>query len=463
MALALLGSFPSSASAGGVEATVAGARSVGRGGALIAASEGFDALRYNPARLAVGNRWSIGADAQLHIDRTCYDRADLEGTTYPRVCNEAAPGIIPQLGVRGPLGDRFGFGIGVLPPPGTAGLEFANHVDGTISTSQGRVPSPARYAMASAHNLGFFITAGVGAQVHEKVRIGLAFGWGIFMLENIVFTAGLPDAGPVQDVRTALSGVDRFVPRIQLAFDVEPVEGFQISSVTQWTGDLHADAALFISGANAGEGYSARIDNVEVTQPFGFQQWLALRYSKPRWDIEVDGILQANGRAQEVTVDIPDDAELPVNGTVGGEPIRVLPDERTIARHWRHQLVLRIGGEGEVVRDRLRLRTGLSYETSGVEHGYESVDNLPLRAIGIHAGFSVNVSRSIELTAGYSRVFRATTTVDPADARIEQSVGVRPGGLADDHIFVNGGTYRSGLHVIALGIVVRPAASEESQ
>lgn len=452
------GAFPNAARAGGVESTVAGARAVGRGGAMVSAAEGFDAVRYNPARLAVGDRWSIGADAQLHLDRTCYDRADLEGTAYPRVCNEAAPGVVPQLGFRAPITRRVGLGVGVLPPPGTSGLEFADHHDGTIEVDQQRVPSPARHAMASAHNLGFFITAGVGAEVHEKVRIGLSFGWGIFMLENVVFTAGLPGAGPVQDVRTALAGVDRFVPRIALAFDFEPARGFQITSVTQWTGDLHADASLFISGANAGEGYSARVDGVRVTQPFGFQQALALRYARPRWDVEVDGILQANGRADEVLIDIPDDAELPVDGTVGGMPIRVLPDERTLPRRWKHQLLLRVGGEGEIVPDRLRVRTGLSYESSGVEHGYESVDNLPLRSVGVHAGLSVSVTDTLELSAGYSRVFRPTTTVAPEDARIEQSVGVRPGALEDDHVYVNGGTYRTGLHVIAVGLVVRPRA-----
>ncbi len=461
--LAILSAFAPSARAGGIETTVAGARAVGRGGAMVSSAEGFDALRYNPARLSLSDRWSIGADAQLHFDGTCYDRADEAGTVYPRVCNEAPPSIVPQIGIQAPVNDRIGIGFGILPPPGASALEYGDEHDGTIEVDQQRVPSPARYAMVSAHNLAFFPTVGLGAAVHEKVRLGLALGWGVFMLENVMFTAGLPGAGSVQDVRTALSGVDLFVPRVQLAFDVEPVRGFQISSVTTWTADMHADASLFISGANAGAGYSTRVDGVEVTQPLGFQQWLGLRYAQPRWDVELDGVFQGNGRAQEVFVDIPDDAELPVDGTIAGDPIRVLPNEQIIPRHWKHQWIGRFGAEVAVVPERFRLRTGVSYETNGVEHGYESVDNLPLRSVGVHAGLSVDVGESVQLTLGYSRVFRPTTTVAPADARIEQSVGVRPGDLADVHVFVNGGTYRPSLHVLAASIVVRGKAPREEQ
>jgi hypothetical protein len=467
IAFALLASasfvHPRRALAGGIETTVAGARAVGRGGAMVGAAEGFDALRYNPARLSIGDRWSIGADAQLHFDGTCFDRDDGDGTDYPRVCNEAAPGIVPQLGFRAPLGERVGLGFGILPPPGASSLAFGDEHDGTIAVGQERVPSPARHAMATSANLAFFPTLGIGAEVHEKVRLGLSFGWGVFLLENVVFTAGLPGAGPVQDVRTALSGVDYFVPRITFAIDVEPVRGFQISSVTTWTADMHADASLFVSGANAGEGFRTRVNGVEVTQPLGFQQWVALRFAQPRWDIEIDGIFQGNGRTDEVFVDIPDDAEIPIDGTIGGMPISALPDEQVLSRGWKHQWIGRFGTDVVIVPDRFNVRTGLSYETSGVRHGYESVDNLPLRSVGIHAGLSVDVHEAVQLTVGYSRVFRPTTTVAPEDARIEQSVGVRPGGLADDHVFVNGGTYRTSLHVVAASILVRPVSSREEQ
>ncbi len=454
---------PGTALAGGSETTVAGARAVGRGGAMVGSATGFDAVRYNPARLSIGDRWEIGGDAQLHIDRTCFDRApeDDGATTFPEVCNEAAPGIVPQLGFRAPLAEGLGLGFGILPPPGASALEFGDETDGTIEVDGMRVPSPTRHAIVTAHNLAAFPTVALGYQPHEKIRLGIALGWGIFMLENVQFTAGVPDAGPALDVRTALSGADAFVPRIQFAFELEPVPGLGISSVTTWTDDVRANSALFVSGANGGVGFSTRVNGVEVTQPLGFQQWLALRYAHERFDIEVDGIFQGNGRADTVTVDIPDDAELPVDGTIGGQPISQLPDEQLIYRRWKNQWVVRVGADVAIVPERFFVRTGFSYETNGVTHGYQSVDNLPLQSIGVHGGLGLHVSDAVELLVGYSRVFRPTTTVPLQDARIEQGYGVKPGGLADDHVYVNGGTYRTGLHVLAVGIVIRPGGSDD--
>src|SRR5690606_23565233 len=61
LAYALLSfSLLPSALAGGVESTVAGARAVGRGGAMSASATGFDAMRYNPARLHLSEGWSLG-------------------------------------------------------------------------------------------------------------------------------------------------------------------------------------------------------------------------------------------------------------------------------------------------------------------------------------------------------------------------------------------------------------------
>mgnify|MGYP000650349522 CR=1 FL=1 len=48
------------------------------------------------------------------------------------------------------------------------------------------------------------VTAGVGVEVHPKLRLGANFGAGLIRVESISFTAAVPGSGPTNDTRTAL-------------------------------------------------------------------------------------------------------------------------------------------------------------------------------------------------------------------------------------------------------------------
>ncbi|MDC3962260.1 OmpP1/FadL family transporter [Polyangium jinanense] len=455
-------SSPRVGHAGGIESTVAGARAVGRGGAMGASATGFDALRYNPARLHLTKRWNMGLDAQLHVTEVCFDREDLDGTTYPTVCNEAGPLIVPQLGVSIPLGKRFGIAFGILPPPSaTSKLEFGDPTDGTIEVDGQRVASPSRHANVITDNSALFPTVGFSASLHERIRAGLSFGSGIVMVKSISYTAGMPGAGPTLDTRNALSGVDYFVPKVVFAVDAEPIDGFSIASITTYTADVNADAALFLSGLSGG-GFSTRVDGVKVNQPFGWETAVALRYAHSRFDVEVDVAYQGHAATQQTTVDIPDDAALPIDVSVDGMPLGALPDVKYVERRWRNQFVLRAGGDAIVLPDRLWLRAGVSYESNGNTHGYQSVENFLAPRTALHVGASVRVHQALQLNFGYSKIFQPDTTVAPGDARIEQGVGSRPPPLDDPSrtVYINGGRYRGGVHVIALGLTFELPAPE---
>ena len=460
--LAGLLSIPApSAHAGGVEATVAGARGVGRGGAMAASATGFDALRYNPARLHLGGAWNVGLDAQMHFIDVCFDRLDTDGRTYPTVCNSAPPLVVPQLGVTIAIGDRVGLGFGILPPPsGTSLFEFGDDQDGTILVDGQPVASPSRYANVITDNTGLFPTLALSASLHERVRMGFSFGAGVFMVNSISYTAGLPGAGPSFDTRTALSGRDLFVPRVGLALDVTPIDGLNVSWVTHYTADLNAEAALFLSGETGG-GYSVRVNDVSVNQPFGWESTVAVRYAQPRFDVELDLMYQGHAATQRTTVDIPDDAVLPIDVSINGEPLGALPDERYVERRWKNQFVLRAGGDALVVPERLWVRAGFTFESNGNQQAYTSVENFLARRIGIHLGASVQVHPVLQVSLGYSRVFQPDVTVDPQDARVPQATASRPPPLDDPDrtVYVNGGTYRGGMHVLALGLTFQPAAA----
>ncbi len=459
VALLLALSIPRVGHAGGVEGTVVGARAVGRGGAMGASATGFDALRYNPARLHLTERWNFGLDAQLHFTDVCFDRIDRDGATYPTVCNEAGPLLVPQLGMSIPIGERFGIAFGVLPPAGaTSQLEFGHPTTGTIDVDGQQIASPSRYANVVTDNTGLFPTVAFSASLHDRLRAGLSFGSGVFMIQSISFTAGIPGAGPTLDTRNALAGVDYFVPKITFAVDAEPFDGFSVASITSYTADLNADASLFLSGTTGG-GFTHRVDGATVNQPFGWETNLALRYAHPRFDFEVDLIYQGHARTERTTVDIPDDAMIPIDVSIDGVVLGGLPDVRYVERGWKNQLVIRAGGDAVIAPDVFWLRAGFSHETNGNDNGTTSVENFLAPRTAVHVGASVQVHRAVQLTLGYSRVFQPDVFVDPANARVEQPVGARPPPLDDPNrtIYVNGGNYRGGMHVIAFGVTVEPA------
>jgi len=447
------------AHAGGIELTAAGAKGLGRGGAMMSSAQSTDALRYNPARLGLGPRWSVGSDTQIHFSDICFKResAPNPGPAFPEVCNEGDPGIIPQLNGQWRIGKRFGLGLGFLPPPGTASLEFGDDKTGNFSSNGKSVPSPARYTIVKSENTAFFNTLGVGGGT-DKFRMGVSLGWGVFILNNIAFSAGLPGDASAFDVRSGLAGVDLFVPRGTLAFDAEPWKGITLSSVSTVTQDVRAKGALFLSGVSAGMPYSQKVSGVEIEQPMGWETGVGARYAKSRWDLELNLVYLANSHVKDVVIDIPKDARIKgLMGTLDGKDISELQERQTIARRWQNQWLIRLGGDYDMIADRLTVRAGLSRESGGVEHGYEAVDNLNVQRTGLHVGLGAQITKRLEANFAYAAIFQPDVSVAPDDARMLQNAGAKPGNLSDDIVYLNAGKYRSGHQAVALSLIFRAA------
>lgn len=452
LAIAVLVAWSARARAGGIENSVPGARGLGRAGASIASALGSDALVYNPARLALGDEVVAGADGQIQWDTSCFRRAPQGDVAFPRVCNAAAPDFSPQLALRLPIAPGLGLGLGLLFPAGASKLRFGDLDDGTLP-GPSTTPSPARYSVVGSANTAVFPTLGIGFAPTPRLRLGASLGWGVFVLRNVQYVAAVPGDDAALDTRVGLGSVDRFVPRIHLAADFQVSPVFSLAVSGTWTDDVHADTHAYFSGVVNGQGFSHVVRGAELTQPLGAQAAVAARFASEGFDAELDLLYQANGRTRDVALRLPADARLPVEGTLAGQDLGALPESMPVARHWRDQVLVRLGGDIRVA-ERVSLRSGISYESPGVEHGYESVDNLPLRSVGMHMGVSVRATRWVELTAGYSHVFRPTTRVAPDDARIEQAVGAVPPGQTVP--YVNAGRYAPSLDL--LGVSIRVAA-----
>ncbi len=99
----------------------------------------------------------------------------------------------------------------------------------------------------------------------------------------------------------------------------------------------------------------------------------------------------------------------------------------------------------------MSLRAGVSYDTSGVRHGYENLDFQPFEQAALHLGATVRIAHRLDLTAAYVHVFIPTVTVSAPDAAIRRVVGgdANPSNPAQATL-VNAGTYTGQADVLAV-------------
>lgn len=507
---------PSMASAGGFELTPAGARANGRAGAEFARGDSALSLFYNPSGLTrLQSRVSISGAVHLHLTERCYDGVAVDessgtpvaGAAQPSVCGDAPASIIPELAGSVRLTDDLALGFGLyVPTAGARHIRFGHVATGAFdpdgSGPMEEVPTPSRYLLMEQELLQLFLTVGAAYDIHPRVHVGAAFGWGITKVHfsNAAYSRVNVIDGFITayaDARSELEGLDAFVPRLSFGVSAEPAERvpLTVGAAFEWTGDVRTDTAHL-----AVEGLSSRIDpewignlvgeleaagefdGIRLDVPQNARFALGVRYAKPldepadgigdrlsteRFDVELDFVVTMNKRVRDFAVDLPDDASLVVPSPVPGivPDIEVaLPDRIDLAHRWRTQVAIQLGADVNPIPGVLGLRAGLRYETHGVRRGYEQLDFAPFRNVSTHVGATVRIAKRVDLSLAYAHVFLADVNVSPEQARIRRVVGgdADPNDPAEASI-ANAGRFRGSANAFMLeatahlGAPTRPA------
>jgi len=202
--------------------------------------------------------------------------------------------------------------------------------------------------------------------------------------------------------------------------------------------------------------------------------------SNERWDIELNVMYHHNSGVETFDTTLPncisDGSE-----TSNGQPrcsadenwvlaieqfaIAELPATIPLRHNWSDQLSIRLGGDYNIVPGFVTVRAGLSYETQGVEAGFEQLDFLPFQRFGTHLGGTVRLG-NFDISLSYAHIFQFEVKVDTAGAQVRQTdaryrlaeiaceanpacdevVGVDPGTVQ------NIGTFTSGYDFLSLGL-----------
>ena len=492
----------SRARAAGFELTPPGARANGRAGAAVAGADDALGVFYNPATiLATRTRVSAAVALHLHLSETCLRRTEVvedsdgtrsAGPVLPEVCDDGPLTFIPELASTVRLGERWALSIAAYAPTGaTAHSKYGNPRTGTVDGKTGEdAPerrTPSRYLLLEQKSLQVFPTLGVAYQPIPALRLGASFGWGITQVDfaNASFsrTLVLGSVNATSDISNHLKGLDAFVPRVQVGAWTQPWErlALEFGASFVWTDDVKiSNATLKLRGLNTDiypPDYAAisekplvrgQFKHVDVTVPQTSQLALGTRYAKKLdmpadkigdrlsselFDIELDVVVALTKRMDAVRVTPPHGAELPVDSPPPGviPPFEVvLPEHIVLEHHWQNQVGLRLGGDYNPIPGVLGLRAGVSYESTGVEQGYENLDFTPFQNVGLHLGATLRIVHKIDLSSSFAQHIFATVKTSIKRAGVRR---VTSGDLVEgDDTIVNAGSYTRRSSVLALQV-----------
>jgi hypothetical protein len=450
-----------------------GSEPMGRGGAWIARASDPLATALNPAGLA-GQHTRITLQSNFIFHHTCFTRLKAAGDTtfgstdtlldgsghYPRVCNDIMPTINPQIGITYRVTDRLGIGALVMGPASTGEKNFPEFIEDANGEKQA---APNRYLLTRQAGIILFPTIGVGYEVIDNLRLGASMAWGMAKIKNTAATVALNTDGATatNDARANLQVRDYFIPRFALGAIWSASPEIDVAGWYQWTDAVRArgdvgTAANYYTKQNAqgdesnvrygdtffsdcgtgrpqDEGKCGSGENAKVKLSWPMEAKLGVRYHKPRalppdsgprprhvrdplaqdvFDLEANLTWANNSAIEAIQIHFPGDAtgrgQLPVAGIDGAE----IPPNGDQQKNYKDVFGVRLGGDYNVIPDRLAVRAGTFYETRATSAQHQNIDFATGARFGLALGASYRVrfgdgdkASALEIMVAYGHVF----------------------------------------------------------
>lgn len=429
----------------GVEVPENGTVAHGRGGAFVARASDVSAVGLNMAGVMGLPGFQLGLSVNAGASNNCFRRAgtfdgppdvsvntagsrfDPPGggdaaylnQTYPEVCSPRAPALAANLFATYRLNRYLAFGLGVTTPstPGS-GQTF----DDSITLPNGAAaPSPVRNMLFQKNLLVVYPTIGVAVAPHPRLRFGLTlqpsvarFQFGV--MANVDFSA---PQSPTTDLLIQLNAGGFFMAGAlstqvlinrYLSFGAQ----FHYNSPVSASGTADTTANFYTSNQVKG---SFNIDEMRVALPWNLRA--GLRFAMPRagaahtqddasgqydpmrddlFDVEADFTFEHTSSLGVTS--------LRNSGIIRADAAfeRPAPPSLELNSNLGDTMGFRIGGDFNIIPNRLAVRLGGSYETQGLS-ATSAVVHIPAYAGGsIHAGVSYRIG-GLTINLGFGHFF----------------------------------------------------------
>jgi len=482
LALAALGAATSFAGAaradGGYYSGVKGARAAGRAGAFTARADDVSAVGINPAGLAnigttliqLGNRFSYNEYTFTRNPTLDWRNPDSPTyTTFPTVKNKAPWQVLdPLVGIATNFGLKdWGFALAAYSPAGVARESYPEN-GGQRYMMVRRNAQLIDYSLSAAWK--FKDVFGVGASLVwiavPTLDYSLIVNASPFNGQNAYAVAG------EYDMHASVHGHDYFTLNAILGGWFKVAPSFELGLSGQVIpSTISTDSTIDIAPTNPGtapvkltrNGQPANDVGLSLALPMSAR--LGARYihhqcKRELFDIELDGVLETWKRVSTFHLDARN-----LTAESAGETVPFADID--VQKQWQNTIGVHLGGDFNVLPDRLTARGGMYYETPVAKPPYANIDFAGGRQLGFALGGSVHVSK-VEIAFAYEYRVQPTVRVSDADARVYQAAPASrcpapytDPAACDPHYIgrpsapANGGEYFAYSHIMSLDGVYR--------
>lgn len=371
-----------------------------RGGAFTAAANDPMAVVYNPAGFADQNEMQVYVDVTALTLNTSFKRASEGTTSFKEVNNSGATKVSPNLLYSMPIWEGFVWHIGAH---GAMGVNMKYPVGG-----------PQRYTTTELVPQQLTYSTGVAYRINPMFSVGFTAGaMYITNQTSVVATinaAPPPSEDPGNDVFAELDVANPMIPIGILGLKVTPIPTVEIglSYRPSVVADLEGTykARYVVGGAEAAD------EKVTLIVPLPQIIRSGVRYVQPRWDAEIDFVIEDWSSRDKDVID-------PKDGQIGAFT------KIEVEREGKPAYSVRLGGTFKQ-SETLHIHGGLYHETQGMPAERQSVNVFDAPKTGVAAGASFSFADRFTVSGNLTYLMLASTDIDDSKVRQRSSTTSDP-------------------------------------
>lgn len=366
------------------------------------------------------------------------------------------PGLFPNPQLAGVfrISDRLAIGLAVVGPHADGNnvwpesIPYTNRFGASMDKAGNQLtqPAPNRYMLVSSDALLLFPTLSVAYAPMDNLSFGLGFTWGIATAEFTNFAEAIrtDDKKTVDnftnDIRATLKAKDLFVPGIVASALWMPSKNLDLSAWFKWQDAFKTETADTTFDANYWTAQGLKqtdTTKVNTTQAddkaslklnLPMEAKLGLRYhqarenaNRPSWatknptrrvrdplseelfDIELDFTWANNSSIDQLYLQFQPGVKVDLGGGISAE----VPTNANIPHYFKDVIGVRLGGDVNILPNRLAVRGGGFFETKGQSDAFLGLDFDAAQKYGLGLGATVRVG-PLDFSASFQHTFFGT-------------------------------------------------------